>query len=63
MRVPVHTGIYRNGKVVSQSPNKKFALVNINGTSYMASKSSTDELEKGTTVVVEFIDRNHVLIL
>lgn len=63
MRVAVHTGIYRNGEVVSQSPNKKFALVNINGTSYMAIKSSTDELEKGATVVVEFIDRNHVLIL
>jgi hypothetical protein len=49
--------IYRNGTIISQSPNKLFALVEVDETSYVARKAPEKHLNKGTSVTVRFSTR------
>lgn len=56
-------GIYRNAKVISQSPNKKFALVEVDGTSYVASKAADADLQKGAVIVVEFFTEGRMAVV
>lgn len=56
-------GVYRNATIVSESPNKRFALVEVGDTSYLAIKSASADLKKGDLVVVEFFTEGHLSIL
>ena len=55
--------IYRNGTIVSQSPNKLFALVEVLNTTYIARKDPDIELNKGISVTVRFSTRDNPQIV
>jgi hypothetical protein len=55
--------IYRNGTIISQSPNKLFALVEVDETSYVARKAPEKHLNKGTSVTVRFSTRDNPQIV
>jgi len=55
--------IYRNGTIISQSPNKLFALVEVDETSYVARKAPEKHLNKGTNVTVRFSTRDNPQIV
>ena len=55
--------IYRNGTIISQSPNKLFALVEVDKTSYVARKDPETELRKGSSVTVRFSTRDNPQIV
>jgi hypothetical protein len=52
MKEPVEAEIYRNGTIISEDQDKKFALVDIEGITHLASKDPEQTVERGATVVV-----------
>jgi len=54
---------YKNGTVISVSPNKLFALVEVEETSFVARKSEDLELNKGAAVTVRFSTRDNPQIV
>lgn len=44
--------LIQNGTFISESPSKKFGLVQVKGMTYLASKDPELPIERGTTVVV-----------
>jgi hypothetical protein len=55
--------IYRNGTIISQSPNKLFALVEVLNTTYVARKDPNIDLNKGKSVTVRFSTRDNPQIV
>ena len=55
--------IYRNGTIISQSPNKLFVLVEVGETSYVARKNEEIDFKKGATVTVKFSTRDNPKIV
>ena len=49
--------IFRNGIVLSESPSKRFALVEVDGITYSASKDPEKEVKRGNIVVVSVSNR------
>jgi hypothetical protein len=52
MNQPVEAEIYRNGTIISEDREKKFALVDIEGITHLASKDPELSVKRGATVVV-----------
>ena len=52
MSDPVEAEVILNGTFISENPTKKFGLVQVKETTYLATKDPEHEIEKGTTVVV-----------
>ena len=52
MNETVEAEIYRNGTVISGDEDKKFALVEVEGITHLATKDPERSLKRGATVVV-----------
>ena len=63
MNETVEAEIYRNGTVISGDEDKKFALVDIEGITHLASKDPERTLERGATVVVAISNVKEAKIL
>ena len=63
MKEKVEAEIYRNGTVISGDEDKKFALVDIEGITHLASKDPERTLERGATVVVAISNVKEAKIL